>query len=133
MRWWFRPQPREPYDRHVRRDKLMGHYLGLYGMGGKWDFEWKRKFCYQGEFWSAGVSYGYSRPLGKRLNFELSASLGYANIPYRNYKPSDDYGILLRNRKKTGTWHYVGPTRLEVSLVWPLLHRFTVKREGGRP
>ena len=133
LRWWFRPQPREPYDRHVRRDKLMGHYLGLYGMGGKWDFEWKRKFCYQGEFWSAGVSYGYSRPLGKRLNLELSASLGYANIPYRNYKPSDDYGILLRNRKKTGTWHYVGPTRLEVSLVWPLLHRFTVKREGGRP
>ena len=133
LRWWFRPQPREPYDRHVRRDKLMGHYLGLYGMGGKWDFEWKRKFCYQGEFWSAGVSYGYSRPLGKRLNLELSASLGYANIPYRNYKPSDDYGILLLNRKKTGTWHYVGPTRLEVSLVWPLLHRFTVKREGGRP
>lgn len=133
LRWWFRPQPREPYDRHVRCDKLMGHYLGLYGMGGKWDFEWKRKFCYQGEFWSAGVSYGYSRPLGKRLNLELSASLGYANIPYRNYKPSDDYGILLRNRKKTGTWHYVGPTRLEVSLVWPLLHRFTVKREGGRP
>ena len=133
LRWWFRPQPREPYDRHVRRDKLMGHYLGLYGMGGKWDFEWKRKFCYQGEFWSAGVSYGYSRPLGKRLNLELSASLGYGNIPYRNYKPSDDYGILLRNRKKTGTWHYVGPTRLEVSLVWPLLHRFTVKREGGRP
>ena len=133
LRWWFRPQPREPYDRHVRRDKLMGHYLGLYGMGGKWDSECKRKFCYQGEFWSAGVSYGYSRPLGKRLNLELSASLGYANIPYRNYKPSDDYGILLRNRKKTGTWHYVGPTRLEVSLVWPLLHRFTVKREGGRP
>ncbi len=130
-RWWFRPMPREPYGRHLRRDKLMGHYIGVYGMGGKWDFEWKRKICYQGEFWSTGLSYGFSKPIGRRLNLEFGISLGYASIPYRNYTPTADYGILLRNPDKTGTWHYFGPTQLEISLVLPIVKRYWTTKGGN--
>ncbi|MGN0048387.1 MAG: DUF3575 domain-containing protein [Bacteroides sp.] len=128
-RWWFRPMPRPADERHVKRDKLMGHFLGLYGQGGKWDFERKRKYCYQGEFWSAGLTYGYAMPIGRRLNLEFSLSVGYASIPYRHYVPTEDYSLLIRDRDKTGTWHYVGPTKAEVALVLPILMKY--KKKGG--
>lgn len=128
-RWWFRPMPRPAMDGRVKRDRLMGHYLGLYGMGGKWDFERKRDICHQGEFWSAGLSYGYAMPIGKRLNLEFSVSAGYASIPYRGYTPSEGYEVLIRDPEKVGTWHYFGLTKAEVSLVIPIT--ITVKK-GGR-
>lgn len=128
-RWWFRPMPRPADPKHVKRDKLMGHFLGLYGQGGKWDFERKRHYCYQGEFWSAGLTYGYAMPIGRRLNLELSLSVGYASIPYRHYFPTEDYELLIRDRNKTGTWHYVGPTKAEVALVLPILVK--TKKKGG--
>lgn len=120
FRWWFAPQPRPKMSKRVKRDRFMGHHLGLYAMSGKWDFEWGRNICYQGEFWSTGLSYGYAMPIGKRLNLEFSLSLGYASIPYRHFTPTDDYSILLRDRDKVGTWHYFGPTKAEVSLVLPI-------------
>lgn len=128
-RWWFKPQPQFGTDWRVPRDKLTGHFLGLYVMGGKWDFEWGRNICYQGEFFSTGVSYGYSRPIGKRLNLEFTISLGYASIPYRHYTPTDDYEYLIRDPEKHGTWHYWGPTKAEISLVMPIL--FTQWKKGG--
>lgn len=128
-RWWFKPQPRAATGSSRLRDRLMGHYVGIYGMGGKYDFNWKRDICYQGEFWSAGLSYGYSMPLGKWLNLEFSVSAGYANIPYRHYTPSDDYEILVRDPNKHGTWNYFGLTKAEISLVMPIM--LTKWKKGG--
>ena len=127
-RWWVKPNPRPQMGRFVQRDRLMGHFLGVYAESGKWDFEWGRKICHQGEHWSAGISYGYSMPLGRRLNMELSLSAGYASIPYRKFTPSKDYEILWRNPEKVGSWHYFGPTKAQVSLVYPIL--LTTKKKG---
>ena len=127
-RYWFRPMPRLETSRRVKRDKLMGHFLGVYAESGKWDFERRRDICYQGEHWSAGLTYGYAMPVGKRLNLEFSLSLGYASIPHRNYYPSDDYKLLIHNPEKDGTWHYFGPTKAQVSLVLPILVK---TRKGG--
>lgn len=114
-RWWFaRPESVK------RRDRLTGHFLGLYSESGKYDFEYKRDICRQGEFWSAGLSYGYSMPVGKRLNLEFSLSAGYASIAFRGYDPSDDYEILWRDPKEVGRVHYVGLTKAEMSLVIPV-------------
>lgn len=118
FKWWFK-----------RKDKLLGHYLGVYAEYGKWDIEWKRDFCYQGEFTSSGLSYGYAMPIGKRLNMEFSLSAGYASIPYRHYIPADDYSVLVKDPKKHGTWNYFGITKAQISLVIPIL---TTKRAGGR-
>lgn len=127
-RWWFKPMPREKTENRIKRDRLMGHFLGVYGESGKWDFERKRDICYQGEHWSAGLSYGYAMPVGKRMNLELSVSVGYASIAYRGYTPSKDYEILWRDPEKVGRWHYFGPTKAQVSLVLP----FIVKvKKGG--
>lgn len=125
-RWWFRPMPRPATDRRIIRDRLVGWYVGLYGLSGKWDFERRRDICYQGEFWSTGLTVGYSMPIGRRLNLEFSLAAGYASIPYRGYTPTDDYEILLRDPDNHGRWHYFGPTRAEVTLSIPI----TVTRKG---
>ena len=126
-RWWFNPMPREASENRIKRDKLMGHFIGVYAESGKWDFERKRDICYQGEHWSVGLSYGYAMPIGKRLNLELSVSAGYASIPHRGYEPSADYSELYHLPEKDGTWHYFGPTKVQVSLVLP----FVVKHKKG--
>lgn len=125
-RWWFKPEPRIQMGNRMQRDKLVGHFLGVYAESGKWDFEWQRAFCHQGEHWSVGLSYGYAMPIGRRLNLELSLSLGYASIPFRKFEPSEDYEILWRDPVRHGRWHYFGPTKAQVSLVYPII--FTTKR-----
>lgn len=131
LRWWFRPQYHAATARRKERDCLTGWFVGAYGMGGKWDFEWKRDICQQGEFWSAGLSLGYAMPVGKWLNLEFSMSAGYARIPHRGYTPTDDYSLLVRDPEDQGTWNYFGPTKAEVSLVIPIAITKTWKG-GGR-
>lgn len=115
-RWWFKT-----------KDRLNGHFLGAYAESGKYDFEYQRSICYQGEFYSAGLSYGYAMPIGRHLNLEFSISAGYASIAYRGYSPSEDYEILWRDPNKVGRLHYWGPTKAQVSLVIPI----RVKTKGG--
>lgn len=120
-RWWFKPQPRPETCNRKKRDRLVGHFIGVYCESGKYDFERKTDICYQGEFWSAGLSYGYSMPISRSLNLEFSISAGYASIAHRGYTPSPDYSILWRDYSKIGRWHYFGLTKAQVSLVIPIL------------
>ena len=132
FRWWFKPTTGKYASRTdwVRRDALVGHFLGLYGFAGDFDVQAKRKGCYQGEFVSVGLTYGYAMPISKRLNLEFSISVGYANIPYRHYIPTDDYEFLMRDPNNEGRTHYIGPTRIGISLVVPILA--SGKAKGGR-
>lgn len=68
FRWRFKPdgQVRLRID-WVQRDALVGHFLGLYGFGGKFD-QANCKGCYQGEIMSVGLIYGYAMPICKRYN-----------------------------------------------------------------
>ena len=127
FRWWFHPRTKPSTRHQIVRKQLSGHFLGAYGMGGKWDFNNGRKICYQGEFWSAGLSYGYAMPIGRRLNLEFSLSVGYASIPYRHFIPSEDYEILFRDPNDAGTWGYFGVTKVGVSLVVPI----NIYKKGG--
>lgn len=110
------------------KERFNGHFLGAYAESGKYDFEYQRSICYQGEFYTAGLSYGYAMPLGRCLNLEFSISAGYASIQYRGYTPSEDYEILWRDPNKVGRMHYFGPTKAQVSLAIPI----RIKTEGGK-
>jgi hypothetical protein len=128
VRWWFRFIPGNRI--HHGRDRLSGHFLGIYAESGKWDFQWKRSICHQGEHWSTGLTYGYSMPIGKVMNLEFSLSMGYASIPYRRFIPSDNYEILWREPGGEGRWHYFGPTKAQISLSLPI--KITTRKKGGK-
>ena len=112
LRWWF--------SRDDRRDYLTGHFVGAYGMSGKYDLQWNTKLCYQGEFWSAGLTYGYALPVCDWMNMEFSVSAGYLRTDYRHYQPDPGYEHLFRDKYNVGTTTWLGPTKLKVSLVIPI-------------
>ena len=115
-RWWLKPE-----------QTLTGYFFGLYAESGKYDFQFKHKICYQGEYSHYGISCGYAKPIGKRLNMEFALSVGYASIAYRGYTPGAGYEQLFRDPEKVGRWKYFGPTKAQVSLVLPI----NVKTERG--
>ena len=121
FRWWIAPRPERETPERKERDRLTGHFLGLYGWTGKSDIQIDNRLgCYQFEFCSTGLTYGYSMPVGKFLNMEFSISAGYAQIPYQHYIPTDDWLLLIKDDNKAGTLHYIGPTKAEISLVIPI-------------
>lgn len=126
-RWWFSTRVRDrkagpATGADARRDLLLGHYLGIYADGGKYDLQAGRKIgCYQNYFRGAGLSYGYSLPLGRRLNMEFALSVGYMMVDYQHYIPSSDWSVLIRDNDKAGRTHYFGPTKAKVSLVVPIV------------
>ena len=111
-RYWFKRTP--------ERKVLSGQFLGLYGMSAKYDFQWRSSVNYQGEYWSAGLTYGYAMPISKHLNLELSLSLGYLSTAYRHYTPSPGYSNLIKDPYKQGRMGYFGPTKIKASLVFPV-------------
>ena len=111
------------------RKHLTGLFGGVYLMSGMYDLQNDRKFNYQGEFWSTGVSVGYAFRICRLFNLEFSASLGYLSTHYQHYMPTDDYDMLIRDKYKFGRYGYFGPTKLKVSLVMPIELKF--KRKGG--
>lgn len=125
FRWWFAPRTQTETAKRKQRDALVGHFLGVYGWTGKSDIQIDNRLgCYQFEFCSAGLTYGYSMPISKYLNMEFSISAGYAQIPYQHYIPTEDWSILIRDDNKAGTLHYFGPTKAEISLVIPIRTKF---------
>ena len=115
VRFWFRTPEK-------RNEKLRGHFVGLYGYTGLYDFQNYFDFCYQGDLWSVGATYGYSFPIGKKKkwNLEAAASVGYSNINYQHYYPSLNYDRLIRDVNKVGRIKYLGPTNVKVSFVRPI-------------
>lgn len=123
-RWWFK--------KNDQRDRLTGHFAGIYGMASKYDFQWDYNLCYQGEYWSAGLTYGYSMKISRLFNLEFSFSAGFMSSDYRHYVPGIGYEHLYRDRYKTGKISYFGPTKLKVSLVLPIRVKYKVRVDLGR-
>ena len=124
-RYWFKPwDPRGT-------EKLRGWFAGLYGMTSKYDFQNDKKVNYQGEYWSAGLSGGYTLPLGRTKwgNLEFSLALGYLNTQYRHYQPNEPYTKLIHDRFNDGQMSYFGPTKAKISLVIPIIVPASYKKE----
>ena len=95
--------------------RLTGHHLGLYGLGMTYDVEWGGRGYQAARFgFGAGVEYGYSLPIGRRLNLDFSLGLGFQDGEYKEYDPMDGHYVWQSTRKR----HWLGPTKAEVSLVW---------------
>ena len=126
--WEIGVEPRYWFKKNDKVDRLAGHFVGAYLMSSMYDFQYDNALCYQGEYWSTGLTYGYAFRIGKRLNLETSVSVGYLSSDYRHYQPDPAYTKLYKDKFRTGTLSYFGPTKLKVALVLPLSVTKSVRR-----
>ena len=92
---------------------LTGHHVGLYGQILTYDFEWGgRGYLADKWSWAAGIEYGYSLPIARRLNLDFNIGLGYV-------------WQATKNRQ------FFGPTKAEVSLVWLIGCDNYNRKKGG--
>lgn len=128
VRWWFGPQ--------AAAKPLTGHHLGLYGGIVTYDFEFGGKGWMGGlpgqTLWNrcnrfAGIEYGYSLPVARRLNIDFTIGVGYFGGKYIKYTPrGDEY-----EWQSTHNLTCIGPTKAEISLVW-LIGCDNYNRKGGQ-
>lgn len=119
------------YWGRVAEDRpLSGHHLGLYGQMLTYDLEMGGRGYIGGQpggtLWDkahhgAGVEYGYSLPIGRRLNLDFTLGLGYLGGICHEYLPADKYYVWQVTKQR----HWIGPTKAEVSLVWLLGNKIT--------
>lgn len=64
--------------------------------------------------YAAGLEYGYSLPIDRRLNIDFTIGVGYWGGTYHEYKPVDNCYVWQSTKQR----HWFGPTKAEVSLVW---------------
>ncbi len=109
----------------TRKDILHGHFLGIYGGGGRFDLEWESEGHQSELYYSVGLTYGYSFKLNRSFRIETSLSAGYLNAGYKYYigMVNDKYLVWQRD----GIFSYFGPLKAKVSLSW-IMHA----KKGGR-
>lgn len=134
---WWKTDPKSIYWRFYGGDivlrkwfggkahkkPLTGHHLGAYGQIYTYDFDLGKDGELGGKpggniwdrhHWGAGIEYGYSLPVGRRLNIDFSLGIGYTTGYYYVYKPIDDHYVW----QYSGIRHWFGPTKAEISLAW---------------
>lgn len=128
---------RKYFGRRAGEKPLTGHHLGLYGQMLTYDFETGGKGYMGGRpggtlwdkmHWGVGLEYGYSLPVGRRLNLDFGIGVGYLGGEYREYTPQDGHYLWQRTKKR----HWFGPTKAEVSLVWLIGRGNYNEKKGGK-
>lgn len=136
--WWDRDRSHRYWraygaDLNVRRwfgakaaeKPLTGHHLGLYAGVLTYDFEFGHTGYMGGKpggdlidrcNYFGGVEYGYSLPIGRRLNIDFTIGLGYMGGKYVKYEPCPSGNEYVWRSTHRLSWF--GPTKAEISLVW---------------
>ncbi len=118
------------------RKPLTGHHLGAFAGVVTYDFELGGRGYMggrpHGTLWDrcnfiSGIEYGYSLPVGKRLNIDFSAAIGYMCGKYLEYVPKDNFYVWQSTHKL----RWFGPTKLEIALVWLIGRGNYNSQKGG--
>ena len=111
----------QPEIRHWFCERFAGTFVGFHLHGGEFNvnkigpFTTLKENRYEGYFYGAGIAIGHSWILSNRFSFEAELGVGYARIEY------DKFGCeTCAPKVSSGSYNYVGPTRLSVSLVYNL-------------
>lgn len=127
---------RKWFGKEANEKPLTGHHIGIYGQAFTYDFEWGGKGYMGGEpggtlwdkmNWAAGVEYGYSLPIARKLNLDFTLGVGYWGGKYYKYTPLDGHYVWQATKNR----HWFGLTKAEISLVWLLGRGNSNNRKGG--
>ncbi len=126
-RYWFGRQ--HTPDQANKSYRLLGHSVGLFTMGGRYDLEHNYK-GHQGEYILGGIDYLYAKPIFKgRMHLEFSFGIGYLYTRATQYEVYVRGGKGYRDKNFRKNIQYFGPLRASISLVlplrWPLNKTFT--------
>ena len=119
---------RKYFGRKAKEKPMQGHHISLYGQFLTYDIENGGTGRQSKKTYGAGMEYGYSLPIGRRLNLDFGLGVGYIKSHYKTYEPKD--GCYVYEATRNRTW--IGPTRGEVSLVWLLGNGNTNSKKGGK-
>lgn len=121
LRYWF--------GKRANEKPLTGHHVGIYGHALTYDFEaGGRGYLAAKPSVGYGVEYGYSLPIAKRLNLDFNIGFGYFGGEFEEYLPIDGHYVWQVTKHR----HWVGPTKMEVSLSWLLGRGNVNKGKGGK-
>lgn len=126
-RYWLGKKVRRSYfydSLNGDRNPLQGWYAGVYFGKGIYDLLWKTEGVKGDIQWSAGVSVGYVRPIGKHLALEFGTSIGYLDTDYKRFVPKGE--CLLWKSDESAKW--LGITQAKVSLVWRIGFKHKIRR-----
>ncbi len=90
-RYWF--HTREPWH---------GHYVGVFAGGSWYDLENGAR-GYKGEFWTAGISYGYMFPIGRSWSLEAGLGVDSSARATRSISLWTDTTSTSRQAARTGS------------------------------
>lgn len=116
---------RRYFGSRAEEKPLTGHHLGLFAGAVTYDFEFGHTGYMGGKpggnifdrcNYMGGIEYGYSLPVGRRLNIDFSIGLGYLGGKYVKYEPCEGTNDYIW--KSTHRLGWFGPVKAEISLVW---------------
>lgn len=122
VRYWL--------SKRAKENVLSGHHVGVYGQMVTYDFLLDDK-GYLGDRWNwaAGIEYGYTLPIARRLSLDFTLGLGCHWGEYKEYVPIDGHYVWQATKNRT----FWGPTKAEIALVWLLgKNNFHAKKGGSR-
>ncbi|MFR6633974.1 MAG: DUF3575 domain-containing protein [Alistipes onderdonkii] len=109
---------------------MTGWHLGLYGGGGKFDFQVFNDDGSQGDFFDAGLSLGYAHRIGRSRSLRMEYTLGVGYLRSELLRPTTVCATrstatckVVRYPWETRRLNWIGPTRARISLVWLLHYR----------
>lgn len=111
----------QPEVRYWLCESFVGHFFGIHGhysnfnVGNIGFISGLKDHRYRGWLAGGGVSWGYHWLLSPRWSMEATIGFGYAYIDYEKFE-APKCGLKLDE----GTTHYVGPTKIGVSLIYIL-------------
>lgn len=149
--WWSHDPPhrywrlyggelniRKWFGKAAAAKPLTGHHIGLYLQALTYDFEWGGKAhmggmpggnIYDLAHLGGGIEYGYSLPVKRRINIDFSIGLGYIGGKVHEFVPDGDRYLWTATKRK----NWIGPTKIEVSLVWLIgCGNFNETKGGGK-
>ena len=108
----------QPELRYWLCERFNGSFFGLHGHYGEMNVS-NLNFLglghdrYEGNFYGAGISYGYQWLISKRWSMEATIGVGYAHLKYDKYASNNKCEKLGHKNR-----NYFGPTKVGLSFIY---------------